>query len=52
MDAILYRVVKLTGYTEDQLEQASADFIARLLRADDAYQEAHAIVQERARKKQ
>jgi hypothetical protein len=47
-DAVLYRVVTLTGYTERELEDCSADFIARLLRADGPYHEAARIQQERA----
>jgi hypothetical protein len=49
-DAYLYKVVKITGYTQADLEQTDAEFIARLMRADGPYQEAQHTLNQRAAK--
>ena len=48
-DVALYRLVKIGGYTEDDLEsRISDDFAARLLRADTAFLNARAEQKHRA----
>jgi hypothetical protein len=36
----LYRIVSITGYTEEELEQASPEFIARILYGYAGHQKA------------